>query len=99
MRQSTLLKRFEAPTPMMAVVFVWVVETGIPNTEAKNKHIAALKSAEKPWKVYNLTISIPTDLIIFIPPTLVPNPMVIEQSAITQSGIVKPLPVLSANPL
>ena len=46
MRQSTLEKRRDAPTPMMAVVFVCVVETGIPNTEDKNKQIAAVKSAE-----------------------------------------------------
>lgn len=96
MRQSTLEKRREAPTPMMAVVFVWVVETGIPNTEDKNKQIAAVTSAEKPWYFSSFTISIPTDLMIFIPPTEVPIPMVKEQRTITQSGIEKPLPVFSA---
>jgi len=38
----------------------------------------------------------PTDLMIFIPPTEVPIPMVKEQRTITQSGIEKPLPVFSA---
>ena len=95
-RQSTLESLREAPTPIIAVVLVCVVDTGIPNIEAKNKTMAALTSAENPWYFSSLTISIPTDLIIFIPPTEVPNPIVMEHNAMTHKGMVKPPPVFSA---
>lgn len=44
----TLDKFFAAPTPIIAVVFTWVVLTGNPNIEAMNKLITAAKSAENP---------------------------------------------------
>lgn len=44
----TLLKRFEAPTPMMAVVLVWVVDTGIPVPLAKPIQNMADKQAANP---------------------------------------------------
>ena len=37
-----------APTPIMAVVLVCVVLTGSPSNEARSKHNAPAKSAEKP---------------------------------------------------
>ena len=40
--------RFTAPTPMMAVVLVWVVLTGIPNREKPSRQAAPAISAEKP---------------------------------------------------
>jgi hypothetical protein len=36
------------PTPIIAPVIVWVVETGIPNPEAINKVIAPPVSAQNP---------------------------------------------------
>ena len=39
---------FTAPTPIIALVFVWVVDTGIPNRLEKRRHIAPARSAEKP---------------------------------------------------
>ena len=39
---------FVAPTPMIAVVFVCVVLTGIPRTEERSRQDAAARSAEKP---------------------------------------------------
>lgn len=48
MRQSTLESRFAAPAPMIAVVLVCVVETGIPKIELMRSVIAAERSAEKP---------------------------------------------------
>ena len=41
-------RRFTAPTPIMALVLVWVVDTGMPNRLDNSKHRAAAKSAEKP---------------------------------------------------
>lgn len=46
--QSTQEIRFAAPTPMMAVVFVCVVETGIPAMEDKKRQKAPAKSAANP---------------------------------------------------
>ena len=40
--------RFTAPTPMIEVVFAWVVETGRLNIEQNKSEIAAAISAEKP---------------------------------------------------
>ena len=37
-----------APTPIIDVVFVWVVLTGIPVTEDNSKHNVAEKSAANP---------------------------------------------------
>ena len=37
-----------APTPIIAVVLAWVVETGSPNTELINRQMDAAMSAEKP---------------------------------------------------
>ena len=41
-------RRFTAPTPMMAVVFVCVVLTGIPKMENPRRQAAPAISAEKP---------------------------------------------------
>ena len=38
-----------APTPMMAVVFVCVVETGRPPNVEMSRQTTAAKLAEKPW--------------------------------------------------
>ena len=36
-------------------------------------------------------MSMPTDLMIFSPPTLVPRPMTMEHSTISQTGMTTPL--------
>ena len=61
-------RRLTAPTPMMAVVLAWVVETGMPKTELISRLTEAARSAEKPWYFSRLTMSMPTDLMIFFPP-------------------------------
>ena len=81
------LMRFTAPTPMMALVLVCVVLTGMPPTLESRRQKAAERSAEKPWYFSSLTMSMPTDLIIFSPPTLVPRPMTSEHMSISQTGI------------
>ena len=64
---------------MMALVLVCVVLTGMPPTLESRRQKAAERSAEKPWYFSSLTMSMPTDFIIFSPPTLVPRPMTSEQ--------------------
>ena len=39
---------FAAPTPMIAPVMVWVVDTGMPSPVATNKVMAPPVSAQKP---------------------------------------------------
>ena len=46
--QLTEESRLAAPTPMMAVVLVWVVLTGKLAREEINRQPAAARSAEKP---------------------------------------------------
>ena len=47
-------------------------------------------------------MSMPTDLMIFSPPTLVPTPMTVEHSSISHTGITTPLtlvwPLQNARP-
>ena len=42
------LSRLDAPTPIIALVFVCVVDTGMPNTDEKRRHSEAAASALKP---------------------------------------------------
>ena len=46
--QRTAEARRAAPTPMIAPVMVWVVETGMPKAVAPNSMIAPPVSAQKP---------------------------------------------------
>ena len=46
--QLTEENRLAAPTPIIAVVLVWVVLTGSPKTDEIIKQTAAAKSALKP---------------------------------------------------
>ena len=73
-----------APTPIMAVVLAWVVDTGRLSSEHSSKDEDAARSAEKPWYFYSFTISIPTDLMIFLPPMSVPAHIITAHSTIIQ---------------
>ena len=66
-------KRFVNPTPIIAPVVVWVVETGIPNFCVKNNVKAAAVSAQKPSTGVILVILDPIVLTIFQPPDMVPK--------------------------
>ena len=76
------------PTPTIAAVFAWVVETGSPNilqtSKAKDEEI----SDEKAWNFCKGTISEPTDFIIFLPPLKVPNAKITAIIIIAQFGIL-----------
>ena len=52
----TALARWVEPTPTMAPVMVWVVDTGMPNVVARNKVIAPPVSAQKPPTGLSLVI-------------------------------------------
>ena len=83
-------RRLTAPTPMMALVLVWVVDTGMPSRLEYSRQSAPARSAQKPWYRSSLTMSMPTDLMIFSPPTLVPRAMTTLHSSISQTGISMP---------
>ncbi len=63
---------FNVPTPSTADVFVCVVLAGMPHTLANKRHTALAISEANPSRFSSCTISSPTDLIIFLPPTAVP---------------------------
>ena len=63
------------PTPTIAPVIVWVVETGMPNPEARNRLIAPPVSAQNPPTGLSLVIFCPMVLTIRQPPNIVPAPM------------------------
>lgn len=65
MSHLTARRRFAAPTPMMAVVFVCVVETGMPVSDANSRHSPAASEAANPWYFSKCTMSMATDLMIF----------------------------------
>src|SRR6185436_9812690 len=80
----TALSRLVAPTPMMAVVMVWVVEIGIPKTLATVMTLAAVVWAAKPWMGCILTILPPKVLMMRRPPMAVPQAMVRAQMILIQ---------------
>ena len=78
---------FAAPTPMIDVVLVCVVETGMPVVEARKRQIAAAISDAKPWYTSSFVIFCPTSFIILYPPMDVPRPIMAEHMIISQMGI------------
>src|SRR5437660_3774435 len=85
-RETTLhliaLRRFVAPTPIMEVVMVWVVEIGIPKWLAVAITVAAVVCAAKPWIGCNRTICFPSVLIMRQPPIAVPVAIVRAQTTL-----------------
>ena len=70
--QRTALARRVEPTPTMAPVMVWVVDTGIPSAVARNSVIAPPVSAQKPSTGLSLVIFWPMVLTMRQPPNMVP---------------------------
>src|SRR5580704_5537698 len=91
MRSTTVhlmaLKRLAQPTPMMDAEMLWVVDTGMPKTEATAITVAELASAAKPLIGCNFTILWPRVLMMRQPPTAVPEAMVSAQVTLIQSAI------------
>src|SRR4029079_12566617 len=57
--QRTAATRRAAPTPTIAPVMVWVVETGTPNAVARKSVNAPPVSAQKPWMGFKWVIREP----------------------------------------
>src|SRR5947209_8013709 len=70
-------RRRLAPTPTMAPVMVWVVDTGMPAADAKNSVLAAADSAANPPTGCSRVMRDPMVLTIRQPPERVPSPMAV----------------------
>ncbi len=84
--QRTAESRRAAPTPMIAPVMVWVVETGMPSQVAPNNVIAPPVSAQKPCMGDRRVIFDPMVWTMRQPPNRVPSPMAAWQVITTQNG-------------
>ena len=82
----TAESRFVAPTPTIAPVIVWVVETGMPDKVAPIRVSAPEVSAQKPPKGCSLVILLPIVFTIRQPPNIVPNAIAACEMRMTQSG-------------
>ena len=75
-----------APTPMIAPVIVWVVDTGMPSQVAANSVIAPPVSAQKPCIGVSRVIFEPMVFTMRQPPISVPSAIAIWQVITTQNG-------------
>src|SRR5689334_17996199 len=75
-----------APTPTIAPVMVWVVETGTPRNVAANNVMAPPVSAQNPCIGVSRVMREPIVLTIRQPPNRVPNPIAAWQLSTTQNG-------------
>src|ERR1700748_774728 len=84
--QRTADVRLAAPTPTIAPVMVWVVETGMPRPVARNNVIDPAVSAQTPWRGERRVIRDPIVRTIRQPPNNVPSAMAPLQLITTQKG-------------
>jgi hypothetical protein len=84
--QRTADRRRVAPTPTMAPVMVWVVETGMPRYVARYREMAAAVSAEKPPIGLRAVMRWPSVLTIRQPPDRVPRAMAAWAERTTHRG-------------
>ena len=68
MAQRTALTSCAAPTPTMAPVMVWVVDTGIPPSVARPRLIAPPMEAQEPLTDVSLVILVPMVFTMRQPP-------------------------------
>ena len=85
--QRTAEKPFNEPTPTIAPVTVWVVETGMPNTVARARVKALAVSEQNPLTGLNFVIFIPMVLTMRQPPKQVPRAITKLHEMTTQNGI------------
>ena len=79
-------RRRAAPTPTMAPVMVWVVDTGMPAADVANSVAAAADSAATPPDGCRRVIFEPIVFTMRHPPVSVPRPMAVCAESTTQSG-------------
>src|SRR5579875_3382803 len=89
MPQRTAETRWTEPTPTMAPVMVWVVETGMPRALARPRAVALAVSAQKPPTGLSLVMREPMVWTMRQPPESVPRPIAVAATAMTQSGTWK----------
>ena len=65
------------PTPTIAPVMVWVVDTGMPIPVARNSVAAPLADAQNPLTGRSLVMRCPMVLTIRQPPNKVPSPIAV----------------------
>ncbi len=81
-----------------------MVETGIPVKVAKPMQKMEARHTHVPWCVSIFTMSMPTFLMIFLPPMAVPRPMAVAHRMISQNGNaalsgLAPMPMHSMMPI
>ncbi len=86
MLQRTAVARRAAPTPTIAPVMVWVVETGMPRLVAANNVMDPAVSAQTPCTGVNRVIRDPIVRTIRHPPSKVPSAIAPLQLITTQNG-------------
>src|SRR3989338_10975955 len=82
----TLENLFAVPAPIIEDVIVWVVDTGMPNTDATCSTVAADVSAANPCSGVREVIFIPRVLIILQPPYATPIPATRPTLSMTHMG-------------
>src|SRR3954471_2892104 len=87
--QRTAETRRAAPTPTMAPVMVWVVDTGTPRNVAANSVAAPPVSAQNPCIGVNLVIRKPMVRTMRQPPISVPSAIAAWHASTTQNGTEK----------
>src|SRR5436309_14985385 len=83
--QRTAETRRAAPTPTIAPVMVWVVETGMPSQVAANSVSAPPAPAQNPWTGLRRVILDPIVRTILQPPLSAPSAIAARQLSPTQS--------------
>ena len=82
-----------APTPTMAPVMVWVVETGMPQWASARMVTPPPVSAQKPPMGCSLVRPVPMVFTMRHPPKKVPRPMAAWQASTTQNGMWNSCPL------
>src|SRR5947207_11366870 len=85
--QRTAENRSLEPTPMIAELITWVVETGTPKWLAPRMIVAAVVSAAKPWTGSSFTTRWPIVRMIRQPPTAVPALIAVAATRMIGIGI------------
>src|SRR6478735_5147630 len=89
--QRTAEARLVAPTPMIAEVTVWVVETGACSTNALTySTVADTDSATKPRAGSTSMILRPRVRMMRQPPEYVPSEIAVAAETLTHSGMPSP---------
>src|SRR5882724_4081293 len=90
--QRTAETRRAAPTPTMAPVMVWVVETGTPSKVAMNRVAAPPVSAQNPCIGVRFVVRRPKVPTVRQPPIRVPSAIEAWQDSTTQNGTENSVP-------